>query len=496
MIGFNITSALRRLTVFLLPVLITAVVDGSERATAQESPDKFNGTGTAFSVSSDGYMLTCDHVVAGASGIWVLIDDKFVSASIVAQDGVLDIALIKVNIAGTTPLPIAYGTRVQLGEQVSVAGFPFGDTLGKSLKVSSGTISGINNSQREQSLQIDAAVNPGNSGGPLLNARGEVIGIVNAKLTGENVTAIGFAIPINYAMVMLNDEGATPMMNAANVGALSSVDRAAIAEQSTHLVRVNVPDNARNAHKTTGSYKRKIHYNPVDNAQLTFIPAGDFIMGDDTNASIKSINPKHIAKMSGYWIYTRPVTVEMYQKFCAATGRAMPRAPEFSEQWHFPEHPIVNVSWNDASAYCAWAGGKLPTSAQWEKAARGPDGLRYPWGNDYDPTKLWASSVVRGTAGGTVIAGGFGKSPYGCSDMAGNVNEWCRDWFDDKFWQRVNPSESDPNNQSVGEKKYRCMRGGSWQQFAPKDFLSAQIYWNVPTFTSTDSGFRCVFNAP
>ncbi len=153
----------------------------------------------------------------------------------------------------------------------------------------------------------------------------------------------------------------------------------------------------------------KTRINPKDGAEMIFIPAGPFLMGDDDMPN----NPRHTVKLSSYWIYKDLVTVGMYEKFCKETGRQMPPEPgfagnEFNPGWSKEDHPIVSVSWNDAMAYCAWAGVALPTEAQWEKAARGPDGLKYPWGNEFDQSKVWASKAAFCDAGGTTTVGRYG----------------------------------------------------------------------------------------
>ena len=132
------------------------------------------------------------------------------------------------------------------------------------------------------------------------------------------------------------------------------------------------------------------------------------------------------------------------------------------------DHPVVQVSWFDAEAYCAWAGGSLPTEAQWEKAARGTDGRTYPWGSVFDGT--WLNYCDASCEGGdtafddgyrfTAPVGSYpaGASPYGALDMAGNVWEWTADWYDDGYYA-VSPA-SNPTGPDSGQ--YRVLRGGSW----------------------------------
>jgi len=246
--------------------------------------------------------------------------------------------------------------------------------------------------------------------------------------------------------------------------------------------------------------------NAKDDADMVFIPAGEFTMGSpssEINALVKQYNleeiraegPQHKVILDGYYIYKTPVTVAQYLKFCDETGHAKPPAPTFNPNWEMRDHPIVNVSYNDALAYCEWAGVKLPTEAQWEKAARGIDARTYPWGNEFDKTKLWCleSPAFVVYSSGTAPVGSFpnGASPFGVLDMAGNVGQWCSDWYDKDFSSSRLSKERNPENQSVGEMKYRVLRGGSWRGNGPVCFRSAYRDDFGPNSAYQDVGFRC-----
>ena len=165
------------------------------------------GTGTAFVVHPDGYLMTCQHVVEGASKIEVAIGGKVYEATVVDADEVRDIALIRITATGLPTLPLAISDAVELGEEVRAIGFPLSSILGDNVKQTRGTISGINTDDGQKVLQIDAGINPGNSGGPLVNERGEVIGVNFAKLVAEVATSVGFAVPIDDAKPMLTTHG-------------------------------------------------------------------------------------------------------------------------------------------------------------------------------------------------------------------------------------------------------------------------------------------------
>ncbi len=194
-----------------------------------------------------------------------------------------------------------------------------------------------------------------------------------------------------------------------------------------------------------------------DGIIMIYIPAGEFTMG--ANDGDDDEKPPHKVYLDGYWIGKYEVTFALYDTYCEETGTKKPDA----EGWGRGQRPVINVSWHDASAYCGWLSRetglsfKLPTEAQWEKAARGADKRRYPWGNDFDKSKCNSdeSSLNR-----TIPVGSFpdGASPYGCFDMAGNVWEWCSDFFDDKYYQK-SPSK---NPQGPDSGPGRVRRGGSW----------------------------------
>ena len=221
--------------------------------------------------------------------------------------------------------------------------------------------------------------------------------------------------------------------------------------------------------------------NPVDGAGMVWVPAGEFLMGSDDGRTHE--RPRHPVWLDGYWIYTAPVTVAQYSRFCQTAGRTMPEAPRWG--WK-DDHPVVNVSWEDARAYCEWAGMALPTEAQWEKAARGVDGRAYPWGDAWDPAKC--ANSAESARSGTVAVGSYpeGASPYGCLDMAGNVWEWCADWYGADYYRDA-PVQNPTGPPSGGS---RVVRGGSWYDGDADYFRCAYRYSYHPGLRDRNSGFR------
>lgn len=228
----------------------------------------------------------------------------------------------------------------------------------------------------------------------------------------------------------------------------------------------------------------EIKINERDGAEMVWIPACTYQMGDFD--SYEERNPVHEVRLAGYFLYRSPVTVAQYKKFCAATSTKMPAPPAWG--WK-DDHPVVNVSWNDALAYCRWAGVRLPTEAEWEHAARGPRNYKYPWGNDFDGAK-GANSVKPYEATGTTPVGSYPANDFGLFDMGGNVWNWCIDSYNPRFWQ-AGSSSFNPIN--IAPSRYRVFRGGSWSNTNTANFRTSIRNWGAPDGRGSDGGFRCAF---
>ena len=193
----------------LLWVCCAVLCSGWAGGLFAQTPPKV--VGTAFVVSADGYLLTCAHSVKDAEKTDVAIGGKTYQASLVGMDEPHDLALVRIEAQGLTALPLADSETVEVGQEVWAFGFPLAPRLGESVKVARGTISGIENQGGAKLFQLDVLTNPGNSGGPLLNDEGEVVGIVRAKSVATLAeTSVGFAVPINYAAKLLADHRVTP----------------------------------------------------------------------------------------------------------------------------------------------------------------------------------------------------------------------------------------------------------------------------------------------
>jgi len=193
------------------------------------------------------------------------------------------------------------------------------------------------------------------------------------------------------------------------------------------------------------------------------IPAGEFQMGDNFNEGVSDERPVHTVYLDSYKIARYELTFDQYDKFCDDTGKNKPS----DEGWGRGTRPVINVSWNDAKDFCDWLSEKtgrdihLPTEAQWEKAARGTDQQRYPWGSS-SPNCSTVNYAGCGSQTKPVGSHSTGVSPYGVHDMAGNVFEWCSDWYSDTYYS--SSPRNNPTGPSIAES--RIVRGGAWNSKA------------------------------
>jgi formylglycine-generating enzyme required for sulfatase activity len=259
---------------------------------------------------------------------------------------------------------------------------------------------------------------------------------------------------------------------------------------------------------------------PRDGASMVLVPAGPFLMGlpDSDFLAEEHEKPQRTVELSAFWIDLYPVSNARFRRFLEAGGYDDPqwwspagwqwRCQERITQpaqwgqagWDGHDQPVAGVSWYEADAYARWAGRRLPTDAEWEKAARGSDGRRYPWGND------WPSPTVANFAmhlGRTSPVGLFpaGVSPYGCHDMAGNVNNWTSDWYWPPFGRYCvehgllrDPQLDDMLREQLGPGRIteKVDRGGGFA--TPREFhevigCTRKVHW-PPETREPWNGFR------
>jgi formylglycine-generating enzyme required for sulfatase activity len=226
-----------------------------------------------------------------------------------------------------------------------------------------------------------------------------------------------------------------------------------------------------------------------DGAPAVAIPAGTAVIGDDETTPLRE------AYTDAFYIDQVEVTVSRYARFLEATGAAQP--PDYWDEVDPARDggkPVIGVSWRDADSYCSWAGRRLPTQAEWERAARGDDRRLYPWGNEApDATRAIFARDYEGKpyADGVDVVGGraAGASPFGVLDMAGNASEFVADWFSDSF-----PRDDVRNPKGPAEGTDKVIKGGGWYDPAERINAGRSSHASLE-YRSDDAGFRCARDA-
>jgi len=230
----------------------------------------------------------------------------------------------------------------------------------------------------------------------------------------------------------------------------------------------------------------------VDGMVQVFVPAGEFVMGAEANTKrdFSNKSPAHSVYLEAFWMDQSEVTNAMYAR-CVQAGECTFTVENAATDIHYhdpayADHPVVYVKWEWAAAYCQWVGRRLPTEAEWEKAARGTDERKYPWGNEApNAGRLNFNDLV----GDTTPVGSYpaGKSPYGILDLAGNVREWVADWFSAQYYQ--NSPFKNPFGPVKGQLK--VLRGGSFKD-GYAGVLATTRFSHDPGSPGMNRGFRCV----
>lgn len=241
-------------------------------------------------------------------------------------------------------------------------------------------------------------------------------------------------------------------------------------------------------------------------ADMVLIPASTFLMGSDARPDEQPVGevwvdafyldrtPVTNAQFRAFWesgMYenpTAPCWEGLQEGFRWIHKEEMRRVPRYwyDPQWNGAQQPIVGVTWYEALAYARWAGKRLPTEAEWEKAARGEDGRQYPWGNEFN---FKYCNVAKTGVKGTSLVGRFspvGDSPYGVTDMAGNIWEWTSTVYQPYPYRAEDGREN--LHEDAGK---RVLRGGSWQSRFTEHARCANRYYANPNFGFVTTGFRC-----
>ena len=225
-----------------------------------------------------------------------------------------------------------------------------------------------------------------------------------------------------------------------------------------------------------------------DGAPSVLVPAATFTMGDGEESPLRSVY------VDAFYLDRFEVTTERFAKFLAATGAvSQPEGWDEAKPAAARELPVVGVDWREADAYCRWAGKRLPTESEWERAARGTEARVYPWGNDAPNEKLarFATSASGPYQGGLAPVGSHavGQSSEGIQDLAGNASEWVADWYSESF---ATGDVRNPKGPESGPG--RGIRGGGWQEPAER-LRSAKRFYASPDNRAEDVGFRCARDA-
>ena len=232
-----------------------------------------------------------------------------------------------------------------------------------------------------------------------------------------------------------------------------------------------------------------------DGTPMVLIPAGEFQMGNRWEDAAENPNrgkgyfkdqqPVHTVYVDAFYMDIYEVTNAQYQQFVEATGHRKPSKYYDKPRFNQPNQPVVGIAWKSAKAYCEWSGKRLPTEAEWEKAARGGlEGKRYPWGDSISPEQAnYGHHVGRATPVGSYPS----ENSYGLHDMMGNVSEWCADWYSPDYYQH-SPKRNPTGATSGGPGNFRVARGGHYGM-EPEFSCASRRYSSDGV--RTNYGFRC-----
>ncbi len=463
-----------------------------------------DSTGSGFIVHPDGYILSNNHVVEGAARLEVVLHDGAIHpARVVEADSYKDLALLKIEARGLAAAPLGNSDQLEVLENVIAIGFPLSDLIGSaSASASEGKLNARRDNKIEM-LQIDANVNPGNSGGPLVNERGEVIGVIVSKLDAKLLLEKADLIPerINFAIPLREARGLLkipyPYGVPAPKGRARLEPKAIFKAMKPATVLILNHGGARvSSGAGGGDLAGKALVIP-----LPGLPAG-----------AKPLELVMVPGRSG----APPVCMGKYEvtqgQYEAVTGQ---NPSKFKQG---PDYPVEQVTWEEAKEFCrrltaalpdelkARLGFRLPTDAEWsvavglpEEPGRTPkekdgkiDNL-FPWGAQWPPPKGAGNyrdqsarqkypgrPIIEGYDDGyaeTAPVGSFQPNQHGLYDLGGNVWEWCEDWYDN-------------------DKVYRVLRGASWRNYVRGILLaSCRSYYGPGSRYYDGDGFRVVLGA-
>ena len=445
-------------------------------------------TGTGFIVRVEPevvYIITAAHVIAGDAQPKV---EFFTKRNVPVKGAVLPgaelsddlrgLALVVVREKAHIPagvMVLAFGTAKDLvsgGEDALVIGHSGGGGNWAVLKRNISNRVG-------RDISLDPGVPSRFSGGPIL-VQNKVVGIVMSNRDG-------FGLGITHKSVLNYMEG---------FGVVPSTFPIVDESKSASPTKPIAPTGQVKLPSSVPSQQLPQAKTGNDGAPMVLVPEGEFTMGSPEGEGDSDEHPHHTVDLDAYYIDQYEVTVERYQRFLTQTHRATPDYWEHVNLTRDAQKPVVGIDWDDAQAYCEWAEKRLPTEAEWEKAARGTDKRTFPWGAfkpnsstaNFGKLKNW--DVVYAEALKAVGSYERGRSPYKAYDMAGNVWEWVADWYDQNYYG--NSPTKNPQGPLSGAEK--ALRGGSWYN-DPSYLRSAIRYWIYPSERLATLGVRCAQDA-
>lgn len=457
------------------------VADIGDAATVESS-------GSGFIVHPDGYILSNNHVVDGADQIDVVLHNgTILRAKVLETDAYKDLALLKIEAKGLTAAPLGDSDKLETAETVMAIGFPLSDIIGSA---TAAAFEGKLNARRDDKIelfQIDAAVNPGNSGGPLVNERGEVIGVIVSKLNAKYFLEKADMIPerVNFAIPLREARGLLKLPYPYGV----PVSKGRTKLEAKVIFKEMKPATVLILNHGGGKGRSVAGGSGGMGKGFTFdlpLPTGA--------KKLELLLVPERGSVKAFFMGKYEVTQAQYEAL-------MDNNPSYFKTG--PNYPVEQVTWDEAKEFCRrlTAGlpdklkGKfafrLPTDAEWSVAVGLPEESGstpvdkdmkikdvYPWGTAWPPPSgagNYDSNLKVDTFDNTSPVGSFKPNQFGLYDLGGNVWEWCEDWYD------------------PATKSSRGLRGGSWGIGGPGSLLSSYRLNVTPgSRGDCDGGFRCV----
>lgn len=466
---------------------IAQLQSGVVKITAKP-PQGTANIGTGFIVRLEtnvAYIVTAAHVVAGDPQPKVEFFTKRnlpVMAEVLGLEGddeLRGLALLVVRGSENLPtglkaLSLAGAAHLSGGEDIIVIGFPRNAGPWALVK---GNIS----SRQGRDVYFSPSVDSGHSGGPVFQGD-KVVAVV-----GAGSQTVGRGITVRSVQDYMEGFGVTAQ---GSTGTVSAGTEPSSPPAATAKLE---PRQLMQDREITGR----------DGAPMVLIPAGEFWMGSSEGEGKEDEYPRHQVFLDAFYMDKFEVTVSRYHQFIQSTNRSK---PEYWDQVDINVNgnlPIIGVNWHDAESYCRWAGKRLPTEAEWEKAARGKDERTWPWGNQAPASWLakfgqtsfgLTGYVLRVYVDGLESVDSYeaGKSPYGLRHMAGNAEEWVADWYEENYYRES--LDRNPKGPSNGQ--YRVLRGGWWGTSVPFWMRSANREHRAPADRFVGLGFRCARDIP